>query len=93
MQAAYVGSTAGLLDALKRAIPALAKSLDSSEPDVRESAVRALGYIGSEARSTEPALRRLARNDPKADVRKTAEFAVKAVSGVSKMPPPPSPRE
>jgi len=90
-QAVFVDSTPGMLDVLKPGIALLAKALDSPEAEVREAAARALGYIGNEARTTEAALHRLAGNDSKAAVRKTAENAIKAINGIAKMPPPPSP--
>jgi HEAT repeat protein len=90
-QAAFVDSTPGMLDVLKPGIALLAKALDSPEAEVREAAVRALGYIGNEARTTADMLRRLARNDSEATVRKTAESAIKAINGIAKMPPPPGP--
>ena len=90
-QAVFADSTPGLHDVLKPGVAVLAKALDSPDAEVRAAAARALGYIGSEARSTEDRLHRLARNDTMATIRKDAEDAIKAINGVAKMPPPPNP--
>ena len=90
-QAVFADSTPGLHDVLKPGVAALAKALDSPHAEVRAAAARALGYIGSEARSTEDRLHRLARNDTMATIRKDAEDAIKAINGVAKMPPSPNP--
>jgi len=90
-QAVFADSTPGLHDVLKPGVAVLAGALNSPETRVRDAAVRALGHIGSEARSAEETLRRLARNDPHPTIRKEAEDAIKAINGIAKMPPPPSP--
>ena len=85
-QAAFADSDAALRDALKPAIPLLAKALDSPKTEVRGAAVRALGHIGGEARPAMETLRKLADHDPQTSVRKDAARAIKAVEGTAKMP-------
>jgi hypothetical protein len=86
--AAFAEHPPGMLNALKPALKVLASALDSPEAKIRYAAARALGYMGTDAQSTEETLRRLARNDPHPIIRKDAEHALKAVSGVERMPPP-----
>jgi HEAT repeat protein len=81
-------SDAKLREAVKPAVPLLTESLDSPQQEIREAAIQALGYIGSEARPAEETLRRLAENDPQSTIRKVAADAVKAINGIAKMPLP-----
>jgi HEAT repeat protein len=87
-QAAFADSDASLRATLGPAVPILTSALDAPEPEVRDSAAMALGYIGSAAGPAEDNLRNLAKNDPQPSVRKNAENAVKAIKGIAKMRPP-----
>ena len=87
-QARAAGSDPALSEALKPAVPVLAKALSSPAAEVRGAAASALGQIGALAGSAEDALRTLARNDPQPEVRKRAEEALKAVTGDAKKLPP-----
>jgi HEAT repeat protein len=91
-QASAVDSEADLKQALEPAIPILIETLPTSDLDLKLAAIRALGCIASDARSAKPALERLAKYDPRLNVRTLAESALKAINGTAKMPaaPPPS---
>ena len=83
-QARSADSDVALREALKPAVPVLVKALSSPATEVRVAAAKALGQIGVEAKAAEDALRSLAKNDPQAEVRKGAEDALKAITGIMK---------
>ncbi|AMV36180.1 HEAT repeat domain-containing protein [Planctomyces sp. SH-PL62] len=87
--ATHADDDPALLEAMTPAVPALSTLLESDEADVRLHGVRALGHLGPAALPAEAALKRLAEDDPRPDVRKTAEAAVKAVQGLARMPAAP----
>jgi HEAT repeat protein len=59
-QAAFSDSDANLRAILEPAVPILTQSLDAPEPEIRESAVLTLGYIGSGASPADEKLQNLA---------------------------------
>jgi HEAT repeat protein len=85
-QTAFAESDSGLREGLKPAVPILLKALDSPVSEVRQTAVEALGHLGSDAKTAEETLRGLARNDPQPNVRKAAAKAVQAISGAPRKP-------
>jgi HEAT repeat protein len=87
-QARAAGSDPALGEALKPAVPLLAKALSSPAAEVRGAAAKALGQLGASAGSAEDALRTLAGKDPQPQVRKSAEDALKAVTEGAKNGPP-----
>ena len=62
--------------AAKTAVPALAKLLDSDQPDVRLQALVALGEIGPAAKDAVPKISKLLVSDPFENVRSAAAFAL-----------------
>jgi HEAT repeat protein len=86
-QATFIDSDANLRGTLVAAVPILMRALGAAEPQIRESAILVLGYIGTAAIPAEDTLNRLAKNDPQPNVRKNAENAIKAVKGIAKMRP------
>ena len=87
-QASFADSDGSLRQALKPAIPELAKALASPEAETRGLAVRALGHIGGDAKPALDAVRTLAHREPEASVRTDAANATKAIEGTAKMPAP-----
>ena len=65
--------------AAKQAVSALAKQLADEYSDVRQAAAEALEAIGPGAREAAPYLRKLAENDPAAEVRSAARAALENI--------------
>lgn len=65
----------------KSAVPALLKSLDHADWQVRAAAVFALGQIGSEASEAKARLQKIAAKDENSSVRDAAAFALDAMEG------------
>jgi outer membrane biosynthesis protein TonB len=65
----------------KSAVPALLKSLDHADWQVRAAAVFALGQIGSEAGEAKARLQTIAEKDENSSVRDAAAFALDAMEG------------
>jgi HEAT repeat protein len=86
-QAAFADSDPVLREALKPAVPFLVNDLGSTETDVKQAAIAALGHLGPEAGAAEGALRRLAAADPQPEIRRGAESALKAIRGQAGMSP------
>jgi hypothetical protein len=63
------------------AVDELTKALDSPDWQLRYGAVGTLGQLGSDAEPALDALRKLAAEDDRPDVREAAQFAVDAIEG------------
>lgn len=68
-----------LASAGKAAVPALTRSLDHADWQVRAAAVFALGQIGSEANEAKARLQMIAEKDENSSVRDAAAFALDAI--------------
>ena len=70
-------------------VAGLLVELASDDVFIRMSAAKKLGALGAAAKAALPALRKVAAEDPDADVRRLAANAVAAIGGEEALPPDP----